>query len=248
MTVCDMKPALKIIGVIPTRLASKRLPGKILLDIAGRPMLYHVYTQARRSPLLTDLVVATEDVAIRDYCNGEGFPVVMTGRHASGTDRAHEVMTQMGGDVCVNIQGDEPTLRPEHLAQLLGPFAQPGTQVATLKIPIDGERALNPNIVKVVTDESGHALSFSRRSPLIDMGGKPPAHIYKHIGLYAYTRQALARFRTLPQSPLELAEKLEQMRFLENGIPIVVAESPFDTISVDTEDDLRQVTALFGGR
>jgi 3-deoxy-manno-octulosonate cytidylyltransferase (CMP-KDO synthetase) len=235
----------KILGVIPARLDSKRLPRKVLLDIAGKPMLYWVYCNARRSSLLTEVVVATDSEEVRDYCSSENIPVLLTGAHPSGSDRLHEVMQRTDAEVYANIQGDEPTLRPEHLELLLAPFVTGSAQVTTLKVAIGAAQAADPNTVKVVTDESGRALYFSRHAIPFDRDAGGAARYFKHIGLYAYTRQALAWFHSLPQSSLEMAEKLEQLRFLQNGIPILVLETAHDTIGVDTEADLAHVNSLF---
>jgi len=235
----------KIFGVIPARLDSKRLPGKVLRDIAGKAMVHRVYESAKRSPLLTDLIVATDSEAVLRYCSDNGIPIIMTGRHPSGSDRIHEVMERTDGDVYVNIQGDEPTLRPDHLELLLRPILTGAAEVTTLKVAIDGLAAQDPNNVKVVTDIEGRALYFSRFPIPFDRDAGGSIRYYKHIGLYAYTRSALSRFHRLPQSSLELAEKLEQLRLLENGIPILVSETAFDTVGVDTEADLQNVIAIF---
>ncbi len=244
-----MNSNLKILGVIPARLNSTRLPGKVLREIAGRPMVAWVYENAKRSPLLTDLVVATDSEEVQAACEKYEIPVTMTGQHPSGGDRLHEVMTRTDADVYVNIQGDEPTLRPDHLDLLLRPFLDgAGASVTTLKVAIDAEAASDPNNVKVVTADNGFALYFSRHAIPFDRDGTGNVRHFKHIGLYAYTRDALALFHRLPQSSLELAEKLEQLRYLQNGVPIYVAETEFDTVGVDTEADLQRVIALFADR
>lgn len=237
--------ALTILGVIPARLDSKRLPGKVLREIAGKPMLHWVYQSALRSPLLTRLLVATDNDEVLRCCEALGIPVAMTGLHPSGTDRLHEVMQRTDADVYVNIQGDEPMLRADHLELLLAPFLQGEAQVTTLKVALSAAAASDPNIVKVVTDDSGRALYFSRHPIPFDSERMGRVRYYKHLGLYAYTREALVSFHALPQSSLELAERLEQLRFLQNGVPIVVVETAHDTISVDTEEDLERVRALF---
>ena len=236
----------KIMGVIPARLNSTRLPGKVLRPIAGKPMLHWVYQNARQSPLLTELVVATDSPEVARSCESEGIPFTMTGEHPSGGDRLHEVMERTEADIYVNIQGDEPTLRPDHLALLLAPFLDgSGAQVATLKVAVDHAAALDPNNVKVVTDDNNCALYFSRHPIPYDRDGVGAVQHFKHIGLYAYTRDALALFHALPQSSLEMAERLEQLRFLQNGVPLFVALTPHDTVGVDTEADLQRVVALF---
>ncbi len=235
-------------GVIPARLNSTRLPGKALRLIAGKPMLHWVYQNARQSPLLTELVVATDSPEIYESCAGAGIPVTLTGEHPSGGDRLHEVMGRTDADIYVNIQGDEPTLRADHLELLLQPFSRgTGIQVTTLKVAIDADAARDPNNVKVVTGDDERALYFSRHAVPYDRDAAGGVQYFKHIGLYAYTRDALGLFHRLPQSPLELAERLEQLRFLQNGVGIHVAETAHDTVGVDTEADLQWVIALFGG-
>jgi len=242
-----MRRLQKILGVIPARLDSKRLPGKVLLSIGGKAMVHWVYESAGRSPLLTGLIVATDSEAVQQYCLSHDIPVMMTGRHPSGSDRLHEVMERTDGDVYVNIQGDEPTLRPDHIELLLKPILSGDAEVSTLKVAIDALAARDPNCVKVVTDDRGRALYFSRGLIPFDRDGIGGVRYFKHIGLYAYTRAALALFHSLPPSPLESAEKLEQLRMLQHGVPILVAETPHDTVGVDTEADLQRVIALLTG-
>ena len=240
-----MRDVPKVLGVIPARLDSKRLPGKILRDIAGKAMVHWVYERARQSPLLGGLIVATDSDQVQQYCLDHGIPVTRTGRHPSGSDRLHEVMERTDGDIYVNIQGDEPTLRPDHLELLLRPILAGEAEVTTLKVAVGDAAARDPNNVKVVTDDRGRALYFSRFPIPFDRDGSGKIQYYKHIGLYAYTRASLALFHRLPQSSLELAERLEQLRFLQQGIPILVSETPDDTVGVDTEADLERVIALF---
>ena len=168
--------------------------------------------------------------------------------HRSGTERVHEVTGSMAADVYLNVQGDEPLARPEHIAALLEPFADPAVQVATLKTPCSASDIQNPNAVKVVTDLAGRALYFSRAAIPHDRDATGSIRYFKHLGFYAYRKAALERFAALPESSLERSERLEQLRFLENGIPIHVAETPYDTIGVDTEDDLKRVEELLRSR
>ncbi|MFZ0926965.1 MAG: 3-deoxy-manno-octulosonate cytidylyltransferase [Syntrophobacteraceae bacterium] len=241
-----MGKSLKILGVIPARYDSTRLPGKVLRDVAGKPMLFWVYRNARRSKLLADLLVATDSEKVLQFCGREGIPVMLTGRHPSGTDRLREVMERVDADVYINIQGDEPMLRPDHLEAIVSPFLTGDARVATLKVAVDESAALDPNNVKVVTDDSGRALYFSRHPIPFDRDGTGVKR-YKHIGIYAYTRAALSLFHSLPESSLESAEKLEQLRFLQNGVAIHVVETPYDTVGVDTEADLQRVNLLLSG-
>ena len=236
----------KIMGVIPARFNSSRLPGKALREIAGKPMIHWVYFNAKHSPLLTDLAVATDSLEIASSCKSAGIPVFLTREHPSGTDRVHEVLTRTDANIYVNIQGDEPTLRPDHLELMLEPFLGGGnTQVTTLKVAISSAEAADPNNVKVVTADNSNALYFSRCPIPYDRAGAGQVQHFKHIGLYAYTREALSLYHGLPQSSLELTESLDQLRFLQNGVPIYVAETPHDTVGVDTEADLQRVIAMF---
>jgi 3-deoxy-manno-octulosonate cytidylyltransferase (CMP-KDO synthetase) len=237
----------KVLGVIPARLQSTRLPGKPLRAICGRPMIAWVYEHARGAACLDHLLVATDSAEVESYCSEHGIPVMMTScEHKSGTDRLAEVMEREPASIYVNIQGDEPMITPGHLELLLRPFTEaPATQVSTLKVAIDPETALDPNVVKVVTDLAGHALYFSRVRIPYDRDGTGQAQYYKHQGFYAFTAQALRTFHHLPPSPLEKLEKLEQLRLLENGIDIAVMATPHDTIGVDTEEDLRRVEEYF---
>jgi len=242
-----MADSLKILGVIPARYDSTRLPGKVLRNIAGKPMLFWVYSSARQSKLMADLLVATDSEKVLQFCGREGIPVILTGRHPSGTDRLREVMERVDADIYINIQGDEPMLRPDHLEAIASPFLTGGAQVVTLKVAVDEAGARDPNNVKVVTDDSGRALYFSRCPIPFDRDGTGEVKRYKHIGIYAYTRAALTLFHSLPESSLESAEKLEQLRFLQNGVAIHVVETPYDTVGVDTEADLQRVNLLLSG-
>lgn len=234
----------RILGVIPARYQSERLPGKVLADIAGKPMVVRVFEAAARSPLLDDLLVATDSERVLPVCREYGVPAILTGEHQSGTDRIQEVAEERSADFFVNIQGDEPTIRAEHIENLVRPFLESGASVTTLKVAIDEEEARNPNAVKVVCDLRGRALYFSR-SPIPFHRGTEGTGYFKHIGLYGYTPESLRSFSSLPQTPCEKREKLEQLRFLENGIEIHVSETGFDTLGVDTEDDLEAVRRLF---
>jgi 3-deoxy-manno-octulosonate cytidylyltransferase (CMP-KDO synthetase) len=239
---------MQAIAVIPARLASTRLPRKMLREIAGQPLLAHVYRSVRSSPLLHDVVIATDSDEILELCHKNGWQARMTSAaHQSGTERVHEIANFVAADVYLNIQGDEPLTRPEHVKSLLDVMKNPAVQVSTLKTPAPAADVKNPNAVKVVTDVSGRALYFSRATVPYDRDGTRPLY-FKHLGIYAYRKAALDRFCQLPESPLERSERLEQLRFLENGIPIHVGETPFDTIGVDTEDDLHRVEKILLAR
>jgi 3-deoxy-manno-octulosonate cytidylyltransferase (CMP-KDO synthetase) len=237
----------RVLGVIPARLESTRLPGKPLRAICGRPMIAWVYENARQAAGLDHLLVATDSPDIESYCREQRIPVIMTSReHKSGTDRLAEVMVKEPASIYVNIQGDEPMITPDHVELLLRPFNQDAaTQVSTLKVAIDAETALDPNVVKVVTDPIGRALYFSRARIPFDRDENGQVQYFKHQGFYAYSSAALKTFHHLPPSPLEKLEKLEQLRYLENGIDIAVMETPHDTIGVDTEEDLCRVEEYF---
>jgi 3-deoxy-manno-octulosonate cytidylyltransferase (CMP-KDO synthetase) len=245
-----MTPAeSRVLGVIPARLASSRLPGKVLRDIAGRPMIWHVWDGARRSPAVDDVLVATDSDEVMRTCAGLGIPAMLTSSaHPSGTDRVWEVSRRRPAAMYVNIQGDEPLVTAGHLDRLVAPFREhPETQVSTLCIRATAEELPKPSVNKVVRDAQGRALYFSKHPIPYDRDGVHPIR-YKHVGLYAYRGEALHRFHGLPPSPLERAECLEQLRFLENGIPIVVMETDEPTIGVDTEEDLRAVEAILSAR
>jgi 3-deoxy-manno-octulosonate cytidylyltransferase (CMP-KDO synthetase) len=239
---------MKTIAVIPARLASTRLPRKMLRQIAGQTMLGRVYEGVRSSPLLSDVIVATDSDEIMQVCRQHGWNARMTSpAHRSGTERVREISDSVAADVYLNIQGDEPLTRAEHIAALLLLMKDTNIQLGTLKTPAKSEDINNPNAVKVVTDAAGKALYFSRATIPYDRDGGNPGY-FKHLGFYAYRKAALDRFCALPESSLEHSERLEQLRFLENGIPIHVAETPYDTVGVDTEEDLRRVEKILGQR
>jgi 3-deoxy-manno-octulosonate cytidylyltransferase (CMP-KDO synthetase) len=239
---------MQAIAIIPARLASTRLPRKMLRQIAGQTMLARVYQAVRSSPLLEDVIVATDSEEIMQICRQNGWNARLTSsQHRSGTERVHEVSHSVPAEVYLNVQGDEPLTRPEHIAALLEVMKDPKVQVGTLKTPAAQADINNPNAVKVVSDAAGRALYFSRSTIPYDRDGISPKY-FKHLGFYAYRKAALDRFCALPESSLEISERLEQLRFLENGIPIHVAETPFDTVGVDTEEDLRRVEELLQSR
>jgi 3-deoxy-manno-octulosonate cytidylyltransferase (CMP-KDO synthetase) len=235
---------MKVLAVIPARLASTRLPRKMLREVAGEPLVVRVYNAVRACTLLDDLLVATDSDEIAQICRERGCNVQMTSSsHRSGTERVHEVSNLVPADVYINVQGDEPLTRREHLLALIELMSDPNVVVGTLKTEAKPADVMNPNVVKVVTDAAGKALYFSRSAIPHDRDNKG-AEYFKHLGFYAYRKPALDRFTTLPESSLELAEKLEQLRFLENGIPIHLQQTPFDAIGIDTEDDLKRVEEI----
>jgi 3-deoxy-manno-octulosonate cytidylyltransferase (CMP-KDO synthetase) len=232
---------MKALAVIPARLASTRLPRKMLRQIGGKPLIGVVYEAVRSCSLLADVIVATDSEEILGLCEQHGWKAQMTSpAHRSGTERVQEVSTRESADIYINVQGDEPLVRSEQLQSLVEIMKGPAVQVGTLMTPAAEIDIANPNAVKVVADREGRALYFSRATIPFDRDRSRP-HYYKHLGFYAYRKPALDRFVSLPESSLERSERLEQLRFLENGIPIFVAETPFDSVGVDTEEDLRRV-------
>ncbi|MDE3186717.1 MAG: 3-deoxy-manno-octulosonate cytidylyltransferase [Acidobacteriota bacterium] len=239
----------RIAGVIPARLSSTRLARKVLREIAGRPMVEWVWRAAVESGRMDPVVVATDADEVAAACRERGIPVVMTSAECpSGSDRVREVARQIDADIYVNIQGDEPTLTPDFFVPLLALFERPEVDVTTLAVPCAAEEIANPNAVKVVTALDGRALYFSRATIPFDRDGKGYVGYRKHLGIYAYRKAALERFAELKPSPLEQAERLEQLRLLENGMAVYVAAAPRDTIGVDTEEDLARAEKVLKNR
>ncbi|HEU5351146.1 MAG TPA: 3-deoxy-manno-octulosonate cytidylyltransferase [Terracidiphilus sp.] len=236
---------LRIAGVIPARLGSTRLSRKVLREIAGRPMVEWVWRAGAASGLMDPVVVATDAEEVEDACRRRGIPVVLTSpKCASGSDRVLEAAQSIDADIYVNIQGDEPTLSGEFFAPLLALFSRPEVEVATLAVPCPAADVANPNAVKVVTARDGRALYFSRSTIPFDRDRAGFAGYLKHLGIYAYRKAALQKFGELQPSTLEQTERLEQLRLLEHGVGIYVAQAPRDTIGVDTEEDLARAEAL----
>jgi 3-deoxy-manno-octulosonate cytidylyltransferase (CMP-KDO synthetase) len=239
---------MQAIAVIPARLASTRLPRKMLREIAGKPLIGVVYEAVRSSPLLADVIVATDSEEILEVCHQHGWNTLMTSAaHRSGTERVHEVSSRVAADVYINVQGDEPLTRPEHIRALLDVMKDPARQVGTVMTPAGEVDISNPNAVKVVTDSSRRALYFSRATIPYDRDGARPRY-FKHLGFYAYRKSALDQFVSLTESSLEKSERLEQLRFIENGISIFVGETPYDTVGVDTEEDLQRASEILNRR
>src|SRR6185437_14008968 len=239
---------MRTVAVIPARLASTRLARKALREIAGKPLIGWVYQAVRSSPVLDDVIIATDSDEIMGVCRPHGWKAQMTSAaHRSGTERVHEISQSVAADVYLNIQGDEPMTRAEHIAGLIEVMQDPAVQVGTLMTSAAQADINNPSAVKVVADSAGRALYFSRATIPFDRDGAGPKY-FKHLGFYAYRKAALDRFVALPESALERSERLEQLRFLENGIGIHVRETPYDTVGVDTEEDLRRVEEILGSR
>jgi len=253
----DCMSTIRIAWVIPARLSSTRLSRKVLRVINGRPMVEWVWRAATSCGLMDPVVVATDSEEVAAVCQARGIPVAMTSAACpSGSDRVRQVARQIEAEIYVNIQGDEPTLTADFFPPLLALFDRPEVEVATLAVRCPPEEIADPNAVKVVTALDGRALYFSRATiPFARDLGRDPVRdgsgftgYRKHLGIYAYRKAALERFAALPPSPLELAERLEQLRLLENGIALYVAEAPGDTIGVDTEADLLRAEAVLLGR
>lgn len=235
---------MKAIAVIPARLASTRLSRKMLREIAGKPLVGWVYEAVRSSPLVSDVIIATDSDEILEACRRQGWKAQMTSAtHRSGTERVHEISNSIAAEVYINVQGDEPLVRSEQITTLLEVMKDPAVPVGTVKTPCPVEEVRNPNAVKVLTASDGRALYFSRATIPFDRDSSGPRY-FKHLGLYAYRKPALDLFVTLQESELEKSERLEQLRFLENGIPIYVGETPYDSVGVDTEEDLTRVTEV----
>jgi 3-deoxy-manno-octulosonate cytidylyltransferase (CMP-KDO synthetase) len=243
-----------IVAVIPSRYGSTRFPGKSLAFIRNKPMVQWVYERAKRSSLLDRVIVATDDRRILKTVRDFGGEAVMTSpEHATGTDRIAEVARYLDCDIVVNVQGDEPLIDPDMIDAAVKPLAEdPAISMGTLaKLITDPEEVRNPNVVKVVMDRMGYALYFSRapipwdrdqwasKTALIDLGADGPW--YKHVGLYVYRRDFLLSYAAMPQTPLEMTEKLEQLRALERGHRIRVVITVHESFGVDIPDDLSKI-------
>jgi 3-deoxy-manno-octulosonate cytidylyltransferase (CMP-KDO synthetase) len=238
----------KILGVIPARFASTRFPGKVLAPIAGKTMLQHVYERASLSTYLTSVLIATDDERVYAAARSFGARVRMTrSDHPSGTDRAAEAASAEDAEIVVNIQGDEPLIDPAAIDAAILPLVhEPDLVMGTLKKRIEDPREItDPNVVKVVTNRSGDALYFSRCPIPFDRERFSTTPYFKHIGLYVYRRDFLLAYTALPVGPLESAERLEQLRALENGYSIRVVETEYESLGVDTPEDLQRVSRLF---
>ena len=236
---------MKFVAIIPARFASTRFPGKPLAILGGKPVIQHVYEKA--AAVLCDAYVATDDERIEETVKAFGGKVVMTRNdHKSGTDRIAEALEKIGGDydVVVNIQGDEPFIAKSQIEEICHCFDNENTEIATLGKPFESMEAVkNPNSPKIVTDNNGYAMYFSR-SVIPYVRGKEEsewlAHFpyLKHLGIYAYKCKVLKEITKLPQSPLEIAESLEQLRWLQNGYKIKVGRTDIETVGIDTPEDL----------
>jgi 3-deoxy-manno-octulosonate cytidylyltransferase (CMP-KDO synthetase) len=244
-----------IIGVIPARFASTRLMGKPLANIGGKPMIQHTYENASECKLIEKLILAVDDTKVASVARGFGADVIETPKEiASGSDRiAYVAKTYKEAEIIVNIQGDEPFIQPEMIDQAIEPLLFDKTiEVATLIKQIRSLKELrSPDVVKVVFDYNNYALYFSRstipfaRSAISDAAALDITNYYKHLGLYVFRRKALLKFTALKQTDLETTEMLEQLRMLENGMKIKVVETEFDSISIDTQEDLKRARTYY---
>jgi 3-deoxy-manno-octulosonate cytidylyltransferase (CMP-KDO synthetase) len=244
------------VGIIPARYASTRFEGKVLADLGGKPVIQHVYERAKQAKLLDDLIVACDDERVKEAVLKFGAKAVMTSAdQPTGTDRLTEVANPLDVKIVVNIQGDEPFVQPTMIDQIvLELLHNEKAGMATVIKRLEDEKELcDPNVVKVVVDKDGYALYFSRNFiPFVrdrEPGAKPileTAIFYKHIGLYGYTKDFLFTFKNLPKSRLEEAEKLEQLRALEHGYRIKTLVTKFDTVGIDTPEDLERAKELLG--
>jgi len=237
---------MKAIGIIPARWHSERFEGKVLANLLGKPLVQHVWESAKKSKILEDVIIATDSEDVIKAVKGFGGKAVYTSKdQPSGTDRIVEVVNPIDAEVVVNIQGDEPLVHYSMIDDLANALLEDSSvQMATVIKKLENTAEFhNPNVVKVIVDKNGYALYFSR-SPIPYTRGEEtfgkPRHCHKHIGIYAYTKDFLFTYTNLPKSALEDTEKLEQLRALENGYRIKTIETEFDTIGVDTPEDLRK--------
>jgi 3-deoxy-manno-octulosonate cytidylyltransferase (CMP-KDO synthetase) len=244
-----MQKSSNCYGIIPARYGSTRFPGKPLADISGKPMFWHVFSRASKCPELSQVVLATDDERILSAAKALDVPVIMTRKnHPSGTDRvleAAQLLNLTDDSIIVNIQGDEPLLAPAMLTELVGPFVSPDIEVTTLARKIGQNEAGNINQVKVVFSKTGNALYFSRL-PIPCYRDGQEEMFFGHVGLYAFRMNALRKFVSLGPSRLEIAEKLEQLRLLENDIPIHVVLTEHKSIGVDNPEDVLTICEILG--
>lgn len=238
---------MKIIGVIPARIGSTRFPEKVIADIMGKPMIWWVWKQAKKAKLISDVFIATDDKRIFNIIEGFGGKAVMTSKkHKSGTDRIAEAVKKIKADIVINIQGDEPLIRPDMLDNAIRPLIKDKkTVMSTLVCKVaDKKLMLDTNIVKVAVDKNGSALYFSRSPIPSQARAEKFTYFLKHIGVYVYRKEFLLRYVQMKQSTLEKTEKLEQLRVLQNGYKIMTVETKFDTVPVDTPADLVKVVRI----
>ncbi len=237
---------MKIIAVIPARYAATRFPGKLMQRLGNKSVIRHVYDNTVATGLFNDVFVVTDSDVIYNEISDSGGKAIMSKRsHESGSDRIAEAIEDMIVDVVVNVQGDEPFIKKEPLEKLVRLFKDPVVQVASLMRKISKEEAGNPNNVKVVIDKNDYALYFSRSIIPFQRDNDIPAEYFLHVGVYAYKKEALMNFTRCPVSALEKTEKLEQLRYLENGVRIKMSETDYVNISIDTPGDLETAKNYF---
>lgn len=233
---------MKIIAAIPARYQSSRFPGKPLAVICGKPMIQYVYETVSNIETISDVYVATDDERIYHAVSDFGGKAVMTGKCACGSERVAQACGDIECDVVLNIQGDEPMIKPEMIHDLISAFDDPSVNMATLKKRITSHEDIeNPNIAKLITDVNNNAIYFSRSTIPYNRDNLETVKYYKHIGVYGYKKDFLMKFAQLPRSPLECAEKLEQLRALENGYSIRVVETEYQSIGVDLPEHIALV-------
>lgn len=239
---------MKVIAVIPARYNSTRFPGKMMEILGNRTIITTTYQNVVETGLFDEVFVATDSELIFDEISKNGGKAVMTGEHETGSDRISEAVQNIDCDIVINVQGDEPFLKKEPLKQLIDVFSNDDKKeisLASLKIQLkESEEIQNPNNVKVVTDNSGFALYFSRSVIPFHRELSYDVKYYKHIGVYAFRKEALLKFSSLEMTPMEISEKLEQLRYLENGMKIKMVETDFVGIGIDTPEDLEKAKLL----
>jgi 3-deoxy-manno-octulosonate cytidylyltransferase (CMP-KDO synthetase) len=236
---------MNIVAVIPARYAASRFPGKLMQMLGNKPVIRHVYVNVKKTGLFNDVFVVTDsDIIYKEITKNGGKAMMSKKEHESGSDRIAEAIAGMNVDIIVNVQGDEPFIKKEPLEKLVRLFDDPDVQVASLMRKISKEEAENPNNVKVVTDSSDYALYFSRSILPFQRDLVSAVDYFLHVGVYGYKKDALMKFTHWPQSKLEKTEKLEQLRYLENGIKIKMAETEYNSIAIDTPEDLEKAKEL----
>jgi len=237
---------VKIIAVIPARFAASRFPGKLMQMLGSKTIIRHVYENTVATGLFDDVLVVTDsEIIFSEIKNCNGRAVMSKKEHESGSDRIAEAIEAVSADVIVNVQGDEPFIKKEPLEKLIRLFDDNTVQVASLMRKISAADAANPNNVKVVTDKKGDALYFSRSAIPFNRDGVAPVNYHLHVGVYAYKKDLLLRFTGWPQTALEKTEKLEQLRYLENGVKIRMAETDYINVAIDTPEDLERAVKYF---
>lgn len=242
--------AMKIIGVIPARYKSSRFPGKPLVDICGRPMIYWVYQQARKVPEFDEIYIATDDDQIRKACEKYDMNVIMTSdRHPTGSDRVAEVASMVEGDLFVNVQGDEPVINPEMIRQVISIFTEDeSVYFGSLKKEItDPEEIKALSTVKVVTDDQGDAMYFSRSVIPSNQKDGNLARVFRHVGIYAYRKEFLLKFAAMEQTELELGEGIEPLRAMQKGYKMRLKETEYSSIGVDLPEHVTRVERIIRG-